>query len=154
MSTKRAEIFQNLAKGLLIENKEWNLVWDTPLCEMINLCETSREENKELPWLNFGKLIILNGIELNLCTPFDTIGNNNNSKRLNHVGQNINLEDVDSICSRLISILGLPDDQSDSYGTYRAWQESEYYIKVIPRFAHGDEWSSIIIGKEKTHNTV
>jgi len=92
------------------------------------------------------------GIELSLCTPFDTLKSNNGEETLNHVGQNLNLEDVDKLVLSLIKRLGSPDEQSDTYGIYREWKQNGTYIRVVPRSAHGSNWSSIIIGINDYNN--
>ena len=62
---EKNKILANLKEGLLIENQSWNLKWGTPLTELIPFCETSSVNSHNLPWLNFGPLTILDGIELN-----------------------------------------------------------------------------------------
>ena len=152
MINRRIEIFQELKDGLKIENKSWDLLWGTSLTEIIELSETSKVSDENIPWLNFGKLSIFEGVELSLCTPFDTLKSNNGEETLNHVGQNINLEDVDEIVLNLIARLGNPDEQSDTYGIYKEWKQNGNYIRIMPRSAHGSDWSSIVIGKETTYN--
>ena len=149
---EKNKIFANLKEGLLIENQSWNLKWGTPLTELIPFCETSSVNSNNLPWLNFGPLTILDGIELKLVTPFDTMKSNNNESALNHVGQNLNLEDVDRLVDELTKRLGDPDTSNDTYGKFREWIQDELYIRIMPRMAHGGDWSSIIIGKETTYN--
>ena len=152
MAQSRIEIFQELKDGLKIENKSWDLIWGTSLFEIIELSETCQLNGNNIPWINFGKLSIFEGIELNFCTPFDTLKSNNGEKTLNHAGQNLNLEDLDKLVSSLITRLGNPDEESDTYGIYKEWRQGVNYIRIMPRSAHGSDWSSIVIGKETTYN--
>lgn len=146
--TEKNKIFTNLKEGLLIENQSWNLKWGTPLSELLSYAESYSLETDNLPWLNFGIVSIFDGIELKLVTQFDTMKSNNNESALNHVGQNLNLKDVDKLVDELTKRLGDPDTSNDTYGKFREWIQNELYIRIMPRMAHGGDWSSIIIGKE------
>jgi hypothetical protein len=145
-------IFEDLQEGLYIENKSWNLKWGTPLSELIPFCETSSVNSDNLPWLNLGTLSIFNGLELTLVTPFDTMQANNGEFSLNHLGQNLNLDDISKLVAKLTERLGIPINSSDEHGMLREWRQGNIYIKIAPRSAHGSDWSSIIIGKETTYN--
>lgn len=145
--TNKNKIFASLKEGLLIENQNWYLKWGTPLSEMLSFTESYSLDSDSLPWLNFGTVSIFNGIELKLTTPFDTMKSNNNEFSFNHVGQNLNLEDVDELVQKLTERLGEPDNFNDSYGKLREWLQDGLYVRIMPRMAHGSDWSSIIIGK-------
>ena len=100
--------------------------------------------------MNLGIVSIVNGLELSLVSPFDTVQSNNSESLLNHLGQNLNVEDVSDLLTNLTEKLSTPDNSSDSYRTFREWKKGDVYEKKTPHSAHGSNWSSIIIGKEST----
>jgi hypothetical protein len=76
---------------------------------------------------------------------------NNGEFSLNHLGQNLNLDDISELVAKLTKRLGIPINSSDKHGTFREWKQGDVYIKITPRSAHGNDWSSIIIGKDTTY---
>lgn len=147
MNNTRKEIIDQLNNGLPIGKNGERIDWCKPIEELEPVCEVFHYENNIPSHLYFGKKEIFKDITLGLYTPFDTYKNSREFKNLNHLGQNLNIEEVETLITRISDLIGEPDEKNDDYGIYRKWKIDTFEITIFPRSHHGSDWNAIIIEK-------
>lgn len=149
MNYNRNEIINQLNGGLPIGKNGERVRWCTPISDLESISEVFHKENNIANHVFFGKKEVFSGIKLGLYTPFDTKRDNNGSEKLNHLGQNLNIEDVEPLISKITCMIGEPDEKNDDYGVYRKWILDEFEITIFPRSHHGSDWNAILIENMK-----
>ena len=137
-----------IKRGLKIGKENKFIDWGKSFTELINDVEIFNIDENGRHYIFFGEKEIFPNIILGLYTPFDNCHENFNDTTLNHVGQNLNLKDIEILIEKLISLFGNPIEKDDSYGIYRKWRINDITIEIIPRSHHGSDWNAIIIKKE------
>lgn len=144
---KRNIDIKSFGEGLPIGKNKELIPWNTPIEQLLTTCEAHKTENNKIVFVSFYAREIFNGISLSFHFPFDTFQRESENLILDHVGSNLNSEDVEPLIAQISNALGEPDEANDAYGTYRSWVHDGVEIKIFPRYHHGSEWSAITIQK-------
>jgi len=145
----KPDIVAQINKGLKIGKNGELIEWGKPFDALKDEAEIYNIGENGKPNLYFGKKEILPNITLGLYTPFDTEKSTYNDLTLNHLGQNLNPDDVNLLERNLISIFGEPVEKDDKFGFYRKWSIRNTAIEIIPRSHHGADWNAIIISNKR-----
>jgi hypothetical protein len=145
---KRNEIWSNLQKGLLLEDKKTLIHWETPFNQLDNYKEKRNDKGDRTEWY-FGKHKILDGLECHLETmmwiylpwtnPFERISEN--------LGYGIDgYKRFQETFKHLSDLLGEPtkekiefEDKTFFEGSYE-WTRGNVSIRILGFDMHGSRY--------------